>query len=86
MIPIVIVIVVLFIHFIATVDTEITYQDKFQNLINITKNINTIYSAGCAAIMIVYGIFELIDPIDTIVITLIWTFIYNLAIRVAHYR
>ena len=47
--------------------------------------ITIIYSAGTCALMIVFGILKLLSPFDAFMCMIVWTFIYNITIKVASY-
>ena len=47
--------------------------------------ITIIFAAGTCALMIIFGILHLLSPLDTFVCMIIWTFIYNITIKIASY-
>lgn len=47
--------------------------------------ITIIFAAGTCALMIIFGILKLLSPLDTFVCMIIWTFIYNITIKIASY-
>ncbi len=47
--------------------------------------ITIIFAAGTCALMIIFGILHLLSPLDTFICMIIWTFIYNITIKIASY-
>lgn len=47
--------------------------------------ITIVFAAGTCALMIIFGILNLLSPIDAFICMIIWTFIYNITVKIASY-